>query len=238
MDGFFDIYTLLFLVLAVVVFLRLRSVLGRRTGNERPPFDPYSARTSQGPATSDKVVTLPKRHNDAPAAAKEAAPAQGRDWGDVAPAGSPLARGLDAVHAADRSFEPKGFLAGAGSAYEMIVTAFAEGDRKTLRNLLSRDVFEDFARAINDRESRGETMTSHFVGIDKAQITDAEMEGREARVTVRFVSQIVSVTRDRDGEVVAGDPKRVDETTDIWTFARDTNSRDPNWKLVETKSAD
>lgn len=236
MDGVFDIYTLLFLVLAVVVFLRLRSVLGRRTGNERPPFDPYSARTSEAPASNDKVVTLPQRHSDAPAAAKEAT--QRHDWGDIAPAGSDLAKGLDAIRAADRSFEAKGFLAGATSAYEMVVTAFAEGDRKTLKNLLSRDVYEDFNQALADRESRGETMTTHFVGMDKAEITEAGMEGRTANVTVRFVSQLVSVTRDSEGEIIAGDPKRVDETTDLWTFARDTNSRDPNWKLVETKTVE
>lgn len=238
MDGFFDIYTLLFLVLAVVVFLRLRSVLGRRTGNERPPFDPYSARTSQGPSSNDKVVTLPQRGGDAAPPAKEAGAQQRNDWGDVAAPGTPLAKGLDAVRAADKTFDPKGFLAGAGAAYEMIVIAFAEGDRKTLRNLLSREVFDNFNRAITDREARGETMTSHFVGIDKSEITDARVEGREAHVTVRFVSQLVSVTRDRDGEIVAGDPKRVDETVDLWTFARDTASRDPNWKLVETTTVE
>ncbi|ESR26049.1 Tim44/TimA family putative adaptor protein [Lutibaculum baratangense] len=236
MNGFFDIYTLLFLVLAVVVFLRLRSVLGRRTGQERPPFDPYS-RTSEAPASNDKVVTLPQRQGDTRPASRDAAAAR-HDWGEFAPAGTPLAKGFDAIHAADRTFDPKGFLQGAGAAYEMIVTAFAEGDRKTLKNLLSPEVYENFERAITDRESRGETMSSSFVGIDKAEIKDAGVSGRDAFVTVRFVSELVTVTRDRDGEIIAGDPKRVDETVDVWTFARDTSSRDPNWRLVETSSAD
>lgn len=234
MNGFFDFYTILFLVLAVVIFLRLRSVLGRRTGNERQPFDPYSAQKSNGAAT-DKVVSLPRGNERAkprPAEATE------DDWGAIAPAGSPLAQNLTAIRSADPDFDPQDFLNGARGAYEMIVTAFAEGDRKTLKNLLNRDVYEGFVGAISEREANGETATTNFVGIDKAEITDAALRGKTAHVTVRFVSQLVSATRDKDGNVTQGDPTTVAEVTDIWTFARETNARDPNWKLVATEAAE
>ncbi|TCT11906.1 putative lipid-binding transport protein (Tim44 family) [Tepidamorphus gemmatus] len=233
MNGFFDFYTILFLVLAVVIFLRLRSVLGRRTGSERPPFDPYSPSKPNG-AASDKVIALPQRDSaDAPPAS-EPEP----DFSEIAKADSDLGKALAALRAADRSFDPKRFIEGAKLAYEMIVTAFAEGDRKTLKNLLSREVYDGFVAAIADRESRGETVTSNFVAIDKAEITEAALRGRTAQITVRFVSQLITATRDKDGTVIQGDPNAVAEVTDIWTFARDVGSRDPNWKLVATESAE
>ncbi len=233
MNGFFDFYTILFLVLAVVIFLRLRSVLGRRTGSERPPFDPYAPSKPNG-AGSDKVISLPQRDTaDAPPVA-EPAP----DFSDIAKPDTDLGKGLAALRAADRSFEPKSFVEGAKLAYEMIVTAFAEGDRKTLKNLLSREVYDGFVGAIADRESRGETVSSNFVAIEKAEITDAAVRGRTGQVTVRFVSQLITATYDRDGTVIQGDPSAVADVTDIWTFARDVGSRDPNWKLVATESAE
>jgi predicted lipid-binding transport protein (Tim44 family) len=242
MNGFLDIYSIIFLVIAVVIFLRLRSVLGRRTGTVRPPFDPYSRRDAPptaGPG-DDKVVNLPRRPAEVtgpPSPADAAASAEAR-VGTLAPAGTPLADGLTAIAAADRSFEPAAFVDGAKGAYEMIVTAFAEGDRKTLRNLLSREVYDGFVAAISQRESRGETIEFKFVGIDKAEITEASLKNATAQVTVRFVSKLVSATHDKAGKVIDGDPVHVGDVTDIWTFARDINSRDPNWKLVATESVE
>jgi predicted lipid-binding transport protein (Tim44 family) len=235
MENVFDIYTIIFLALAVFIFLRLRSVLGQRTGRERPPYDPYSREPAR-PA-SEKVVSLPNRTADA-TAQKPAEPAvpPGERWKGVAEAGSPAAAGLDAIVAADPGFDPKAFLAGARSAYEMIVTAYAEGDRRTLRNLLSRDVLEGFEAAISEREKRNETVENRFVSIDEAEIAGAELRGKAAQVTVRFVSQLVTATRDRQGKVVDGNPEKVAEVTDVWTFARETTSRDPNWKLVATEA--
>ena len=235
MNEFFDFYTLLFLVLAVVIFLRLRSVLGRRTGSERPPFDPYSANGPNGTGT-DKVVTLPRRPG-----AKTMDPGPGkaaeRNWGDHAAKGTPLADAFDSIADSDASFEPGEFLQGARMAYEMIVQAFAAGDRKALKPLLSREVYDGFLSAISNRESRGETVVSNFVGIDKAEITEAAMHGKMAHLTIRFVSQLVSATLDKDGNAVSGDPERITDVTDVWTFARDVTSRDPNWKLVATEAA-
>jgi predicted lipid-binding transport protein (Tim44 family) len=120
-------------------------------------------------------------------------------------------------------------------AYEMIVMAYADGDRKTLKNLLSREVFDGFVAAISDRESRSEKIQSSFVGIDKAAIVSAEMKGGEAHVTLRIVSELISATKNKAGEVIDGDPETVAEVKDVWTFARDTRSKDPNWKLVATE---
>jgi predicted lipid-binding transport protein (Tim44 family) len=212
-------------------------VLGRRTGNERPPFDPYTAARSKPQDANGKpenVVSLPQRKRAPGEAADEAYVAIDA----FAKPGTELNKGLRAIKDADASFEPKGFVDGAKMAYEMIVMAYADGDRKTLKNLLSREVFDGFVAAIADREGRSEKIQSSFVGIDKADIVSAEMKGGEAHVTLRIVSELISATRDKAGEVIDGDPETVAEVKDVWTFARDTRSRDPNWKLVATEEED
>jgi len=235
MRNVFDIYTIIFLALAVFIFLRLRSVLGQRTGRERPPYDPYSARDAVRGSTNDNVVTLPGRSSEA--AVKPVEPVEPAErWKGVAEAGSPVAAGLDAIARDEAGFDAKHFVTGARAAYEMIVSAYAQGDRRALKNLLSREVYEGFEAAIRDRETKGETSETRFVSIDKSDITAADMRGRTAQVTVRFVSQLVSVTRDRNGAVVEGSPEKVTDVTDVWTFARDLSSRDPNWKLVATEA--
>jgi predicted lipid-binding transport protein (Tim44 family) len=237
MQNVFDIYTIIFLALAVFIFLRLRSVLGQRTGRERPPYDPYAAREPVRPAT-EKVVALPTRAPETVQKPSELAEPKApvERWPGIATTGSPVAAGLDAIAAADATFDGKHFLTGARAAYEMIVNAFAEGDRRTLKNLLSREVYDGFESAINEREKRGDTVESRFVSIDKSEITGAEQRQRTAQLTVRFVSQLVSVTRDKAGNVIDGNADKVTDITDIWTFARDSTSRDPNWKLIATES--
>jgi predicted lipid-binding transport protein (Tim44 family) len=238
MPEVFDIYTIIFLALAVFIFLRLRSVLGQRTGRERPPYDPYSARDVVRSPASDKVVSLPPRPAEASTRpAEPAAPAADR-WKDVVESGSAAAAGLDAIAAADQNFDAKHFIAGARAAYEMIVTAFASGDRKQLRDLLSREVFDGFDSAISERERRGETAETRFVSIDASTITAAELRNRVAQITVRFVSKLVSTTRDTAGAVVDGSAEKVTDVTDVWTFTRDTSSRDPNWKVVATEAGE
>ncbi|MEC9342862.1 MAG: Tim44/TimA family putative adaptor protein [Pseudomonadota bacterium] len=235
MNIFGDLTTLVMLAIAVFIFLRLRSVLGKRTGHQRPPFDPRDMRPplTRDPAQPDggKVVTLPTREAEAETVGEAEAAIDA-----IAKRGTKLNRQLKDVVEADESFNPEAFLEGAQMAYEMIVTAFADGDKKTLKNLLSREVYDGFANAISDRESRGEQVRASFVGIDSAKITAAELVRSDVHVTTRFVSQIISATYDADGKVIEGDPEQVAEVTDIWTFARDTRSRDPNWKLVATES--
>jgi predicted lipid-binding transport protein (Tim44 family) len=231
----FDIYTIIFLALAVFIFLRLRSVLGQRTGRERPPYDPYSsARDTVRPAPGDKVVALPGRAPDLKPSEPDEPPAD--RWKGIAEQGSALATGLDAVARDDKTFDAKPFLAGARAAYDMIVSAYAAGDRRQLKGLLGREVYDGFESAIKERESRGETVETRFVSIDGADIVAAEMRGKTAQVTVRFQSQLVSVTRDKAGAVIDGNPDKVTDVTDVWTFARDIASRDPNWKLVATEA--
>lgn len=239
----FDIYTIIFLALAVFIFIRLRSVLGQRTGRERPPYDPYSrrdpAKAPAGPA--DKVVSFPgaaeKPSVPEPAEATESDEPTPARWAGVAEVGSAVANGLDAIAAQERGFDAQHFLTGARAAYEMIVVAFANGDRAALKELLAREVFEGFSAAIAEREQRGEKMETQFVGIEKVEIIEAGVKGRSAQMTLRFLSQLISVTRDKAGRVIDGDPEQVADVTDVWTFARELGTRDPNWKLVATEAA-
>ncbi len=226
--GFFDI--IVFAAIAAFLVLRLRGVLGKRTGHEQTQrYDPFRKEKPEENA-QDKVIQLPDR-GAGPADAAAEAP-------DSMPeADTPVAAGLTQISLADRSFEPDGFVQGARVAFEMVIGAFAQGDTKTLRPLLSNDVYEDFAGAIKGREEANETLETTLVGIDEAEIIEAELQGKTAFVTIKFISEQVNVTRDADGKVVDGDESHVAAITDIWTFARNTRSRDPNWTLVATRSS-
>lgn len=225
MEGSFPfLEIILFAMVAGFLILRLRNVLGRRTGHERRRPDPISARAAAEEARErDTVTALPERVRGA----REEGPATAEM---VSPAG--IAR----IRAADRGFEPAQFIAGAKIAFEMIVAAFAKGDSTSLRPLLSDEVFAQFDGAIRAREEAKHTLATTLVGIREAEIIDAELEGRTARVTIRFITEQINVTRDREGRVVDGDPSAVATVTDVWTFARNTSSRDPNWALVATRS--
>ncbi len=234
---FLDLTTLITIAIAVFVLLRLRSVLGQRTGYENPD-DLFEKKTKrQSPANPDdvpdNVVKLPERNN---AGAQERENPALKEIDELAKPRTKLNRGLKELVASDPSFSPKEFLGGANMAYEMIVNAFADGDDKSLRNLLAPEVFEGFNDAIEARKENGETVKSNFVGIDKSEIKMAQTVDSEAQVTVRFESQIVSATYDRDGKIIEGDDNEVVRVTDLWTFARDTRSRDPNWKLIATEA--
>ena len=234
-----NIITLFFLIVAALIFLNLRSVLGKRTGTEKPPFDPYRRdqqdveRQSQ-PADDGKVITLPRRDQQSQPQAEM--PSRYEVIDDFAKPGTPLNDQLRRVYDADPSFDPTQFVEGAKAAYEMIVQAFAEGDRKSLKTLLSNDVYQGFDQAITAREKAGETVKSTFVGIEKAEISNAGLDGSEVTITMRIVSQLISATYNAAGEVIEGNADTVAEVVDSWSFARDTRSRDPNWKLVQTQS--
>ncbi|KQQ12116.1 calcium-binding protein [Methylobacterium sp. Leaf123] len=235
MQDSFDATTLIFLALAVFVIWRLRSVLGQKTGTERSPFRPVERNRTEPPAgrgEGDNVVRLPGAdRSPAGAAAVQTAT---RDWRGIAEPGSAVARGLEQVVQLEPTFEPRAFLEGAKGAYETIVTAFAKGDRKTLRALLSREVCEGFERAISEREKRNETAETTFISIDKAEIAAVEVKNRAAQITVRFLSNLITATRDADGKVIDGNAETGVEVPDVWTFARTLGSRDPNWQLVAT----
>ena len=233
-----NIITLFFLIVAALIFLNLRSVLGKRTGSEKPPFDPNSRDHRQmdnqtQPADDGKVITLPRRD-------QQQAPAEAFNRyqviDDFVPEGTDLNGKLRRVYDVDPTFEPRQFVDGAKVAYEMIVQGFAEGDRKSLKTLLSNEVYQGFDQAIGQREKAGQKVKSTFVGIEKAEITDARLDGSEVTIVMRVVSQLISATYDADGEVVDGNADAVAEVIDSCSFARDTRSRDPNWKLVQTQS--
>lgn len=236
MNDFLDTYTIVFIALAIFVIFRLRAVLGQRTGSERPPFNPFERPEPPKPADGDnKVVPLPTARPapqaDMPPPVDPAAQLKG-----IAEPGTPLAAALTEIMAAEPTFEPKGFLMGARAAYEMIVLAFARGDRRSLKDLLAKDVYDDFLAAITDRESRGEKVETTFVSIDKSDISEASLRGKTAAVTVRFISKLITATRDGSGTVIAGSPDKISDLSDVWTFAREAGSRDPNWRLVATRS--
>jgi predicted lipid-binding transport protein (Tim44 family) len=242
MQDSFDMTTIIFALLAAFVVWKLRSVLGTRNGAEKPPFNPFARRAPGGlgpragdPARDpvDRVITLP----GAAGPALAPAPDKADRWKPYALPGSPAWDGLDAIVAADPAFAIKPFMEGAKSAYEMIVTAFAEGNRDVLRNLLAPSVFESFTTALDEREKRGEKVTTTFVSIDKVVADAATLRGNTAEIKLHFTSQMITATRDQAEKVVDGSADRVVQVDDIWTFVRDTGSRDPNWKLAATESA-
>jgi predicted lipid-binding transport protein (Tim44 family) len=232
-----DPLNILLLAVVLVVFWRLKSVLGTRTGNERPPIEPFKPKQEpvSSPEQNGTVLRFPDagRQDRPPAPADEtAAPV----WTGYAEAGTPLAKGLEDVNAADPAFSPKSFLEGAKFAYEMIVDAFAKGDKSALKDLLSSEVYAGFANAIDTRSKTGQRVESRFVGIDKARLMSVTLVGSRASVTVEFDSELISATYAAGGEVVEGDPTHIRQVTDVWTFERDVTSRNPNWKLSATQA--
>jgi predicted lipid-binding transport protein (Tim44 family) len=247
MDGKVDLLTLLALVIAVVVIWKLRSVLGRHTADDDTRMAEKAraqaeARQKAEAAAAErgKVVTLDRGNRQQPQAvapaAQQAPVADAEAKVKTFSTDPDVERGLLAILRADRSFDPEHFVGGSKQAYEMIVMAFAEGNRKMLKDLLSKEVFDGFNAAIADRESRGEQIDQSFVGINRADVVEADLKSGTAQITVKFVSQLISATRDRGGEVIAGDPHKIKEVTDIWSFAREVGSRNPNWRLVATQS--
>jgi predicted lipid-binding transport protein (Tim44 family) len=230
-DGFAYLDILFFAMVAAFIAFRLRGVLGRRTGHEQRRRPGPVARPTAAARTNDNVVPLPERPVAAAATTAE-------ERGGIADVTDPaLKAGLTQVRLSDPSFDLDQFLQGARAAFAMIVEAFAKGEKAGLRPLLADAVYGEFARAIDDRERRGHALTTELVAVRGAEVTSAGMRGTAARVQVRFVSEQINVTRDAQGEVVDGDPKRIAEVVDVWTFERDARSRDPNWELVETGPA-
>jgi predicted lipid-binding transport protein (Tim44 family) len=212
---------LILAVIAAVILFRLYTVLGRRTGHEPPPHEPF--RLSGEPQTSpketspkDAVLPPPNRTADPP------------------PPSDLVARGLFDIKLADGSFETDHFLAGAKAAYEMIVTAFAKGDRAALKPLLSSEVFAAFEQVIAGREAKSQHVEFTFVGFKDVKVVHAALKNRSAEITAAIGAQFISATLDAAGQLVDGDTKSVRDVTDVWTFCRDVKARDPNWLLVAT----
>ncbi len=214
-SGFQFLDILVFAMVAGFLLLRLHRVLGRRTGHERRPPDSLN----DGEERVENVVTLTDKRGESD-----------RTPADTGPAG------LTQIRIADPNFNDEDFLDGARGAFEMILSAFARSDKRQLKPLLSQTIYEQFAAEIDRHEGEDLKLETTLVSIILADIIDAGVEKRTAHVTVKLISEQINVTRDAEGEIVEGDPSRVDKITDIWTFARDTRSSDPNWQLIETRS--
>ena len=219
MDGGFPIDLILFGMIAAFLVLRLRSILGRRTGYERPTA------AYQPPATP-KSPTIEGRAEPVAQAAPRVLPDPN----------SPTGQTLASMRASDPSFDPAGFLNGAEQAFRMIVDAFAKGDRATLRPLLSDSTYGAFDSAITEREAAGHTQISEMREIQSATVEHAALTGSIAKLTVRFVSDQISYTQDAKGNPVAG-TDAVTELVDLWSFEHDLTARDPVWRLVAATSA-
>jgi predicted lipid-binding transport protein (Tim44 family) len=225
-----DLPTVIFALVALFVAFKLRSVLGMRQDSERQTGG-LLAPLRRAPAPPATPVVQP----EGPASALAPPPPADR-WKGVAASDPAVWGGLDAIAAADRSFSPQAFLSGARVAYDMVVHAFAAGDSATLRNLMSPEAFANLDAAIRNRAAASQTMTTTVVSIDDAAVVGAQLEGATAQLRVRFASKLASVTRDAQGAVVDGSPSAVADHIDLWTFARDIRSRNPNWTLTATES--
>jgi predicted lipid-binding transport protein (Tim44 family) len=207
-------------LVALFVGLRLYAVLGRRTGHEQQPI----LRPAESPAVTEAAAPVtdlaPERPDTAGLVYEE-----------------PAAPGLRAIVAADSSFDVGRFLEGAQSAYRMILEAFWKGDREELRHLVSGHVLTAFEQAVDEREAEGHRLDNRLVAIERTIIEDARLTGRTAEIDIRFDADIAAVTRDKDGNVIAGSLSDAIPTHDVWTFRRDLKSQDPNWQLVETDEA-
>ena len=226
-EGFQFIDIVLFAMIAAFLILRLRSVLGRHRDYGRPED---GVRSSRSPQRDDNVISLPEQAETTPAVDDRL------DEPEPSPKETPIDAGFTQIQIAAPDFDRTEFLVGARTAFELIIQAFAEGDRELLKSLLSEGVHANFLSAITSREDASEKLENTLIRIVSAEPIEAYMDGASAHVTIKIVSEQINVTRDAKGEVVDGDPDHVSEITDIWTFARDTQTSDPNWELVATRS--
>lgn len=208
-------------LVSVFLALRLYAVLGKRTGHEQQPLPrPAEERLAPRPAGGPLTDIAP----------------EAKTFGD--PSVGPAAeRGVRAIAAADPQFDPARFVEGAKAAYRMILEAYWSGDEQQLAELVGDDVRAAFLEAIADRKAAGQVLDNRLVTIERALISDAELEGQMARITVRFDADIAAVTRDAEGNVIAGSTTDAVPTHDVWTFSRNVRAADPNWILIETDEA-
>jgi predicted lipid-binding transport protein (Tim44 family) len=208
-------------LVALFVGLRLYAVLGRRTGHEQQPIL-RPAETPSAAAAEAPVTELPAERPERTGLVYE----------------EPAAPGIRAIVTADPEFDVARFLDGAQAAYRMVLDAFWAGDRESLRHLVGGHVLDAFEQAIAEREGLGHRLDNRLVTIERTVIEDARLSGRTAEIEVRFDADIAAVTRDSDGNLVAGTLSDAIPSRDVWTFRRTLGSGDPNWLLVDTDQAD
>ena len=212
-------YAILLMMVAAFLALRLYTVLGKRTGHEQPLARPAEERVGANPLARTVDVT-PEVRETAPRVIDTSAEG-----------------GMRGIIAAEPGFDVSQFLEGAQGAYRMVLEAFWRGDRAALRDLVTPEVLASFDEAIAARQEAGHTLDNRLVSVERAMVTDAALAGRDARIMVRFDADIAAVTRDAEGQVIAGSTDDAVETHDVWTFVRTLKSSDPNWKLADTDEA-
>jgi predicted lipid-binding transport protein (Tim44 family) len=221
---------LLYALVAAGLVFWLRSVLGTRHGDERERPNPFTPAPAEKPAYEnfDGAPTLAI----APAVDQPVMPR------NVSVANATAEQGLDDIAQSDLSFDPAIFATAAQDAFVIIVEAFAKGERDTLRDLLADPVFNAFSGALDAREKKGESVSTEIHAVRKADITDARLTGKDAYITIRFTADETCVIRDRDQKIISGDPDRITEMVDLWTFTRNVKSKDPRWMVCETRDGD
>jgi predicted lipid-binding transport protein (Tim44 family) len=227
MNSAFDSMNVILLIIAAIVAWRLWSVLGTRTGLEKPPI-------VLTPAPQAKTETTAPGPENLETPVEPEKPL----WVGYAPEGSDLALGLEAIGEKSKDFTVKSFLAGANAAYEMILEAFAKGDKQALKSLLSKELFDNFSGEIDKRNAQGHSMKFQFVGVKSAEMKQAKLNGTKAQIEMAFASDMISATMDKSAAVIDGDDRAIRTVTDRWTFERDMTARDPNWKLITTEDND
>lgn len=213
----FDPLNIILIAAAIVIFWRLSTVLGQKTGLERPP-----------------LRLVPKESPELKLVATQPQETKPAIWQGYAEAASPLATTLEALAKSQSDFSVPQFLVGAASAHEMILEAFAKADKVSLKPLLSKPVYDSFCSAIDQLQRRNESKVFKFVGHTATALHSGVLDGKRATLTVRFDSEMINATLDKSAATVQGDTKLISPDTDYWSFERDITSKDPNWKLVAT----
>jgi predicted lipid-binding transport protein (Tim44 family) len=210
--------------------------LGTRHGDERERPNPFTSTPAERAGAADPAKKIMETQPG-----MLVAEGDGVDFGldrSMSIEGERAERGLIDIARVDRGFTVARFLSGAQDAFTIIVEAFAEGDRQTLGTMLSEGVYDAFASVIAEREKSGQKSSVEIHAVRRSEIIDASLENKKAFITVRFIADETNVLRDVDDNIISGDPDRVTETIDIWTFSRDTRSKDPTWYLCQTRDED
>ncbi len=219
-ENFQFLEIIFFAMVAIFILLRLRSLLGRRTGNEQSPQNEYKKDSNEGINNENNVVNI----NDINA--------QENDQNDFKVEESKFKD----IKEIDPSFNENQFIEGAKNAYEMILTSFASGDLDTLSALLDDDVYDNFQQTIAEREAKNHSLETTLVSQKSAEVEEINLKNSIAEIKICFVSEVINVIRDDNDNIISGDPLKVEELEDYWTFARDLRSENINWFLVETSS--
>ncbi len=226
MNNFFSVDLIFFIMIAAILVLRLRSVLGKRTGNEKKSKNNFSFDSKQAQKTY-KDENIVKENLKQPKLVEE----------NINNMDFKSKTGLEKINTIDKSFSSKEFLAGAKEAFESIVEAYAKSDFKTLKNLLNNKMFKIFSDSINKRNKKNNVLEHTFISFKNAEIKKISVKSSIAEIVVKFVTEQVNLLKNSKGKIIEGNPEYIEDHIDNWTFSKDLNSGNPNWNLTDTETA-